>query len=83
LTSALDNPFSERINRTIREEYLDYHRFETLTDLKKILKQSVHHYNHVRPHLELNMMTPVEFEKHIQSVKPENGVKLIIAQEHK
>jgi putative transposase len=82
-SSALDNAFSERINRTIKEEYLDYHRFETLTELKKILKQSVHHYNHVRPHLELNMMTPFEYEKHIQSVKPENRVKLIIAPEHK
>jgi putative transposase len=82
-SSALDNPFSERINRTIKEEYLDYHRFETLTELKKILKQSVHHYNHVRPHLELNMMTPIEYEKHIQTVKPENRVKLIIAPEHK
>jgi putative transposase len=82
-SSALDNPFSERINRTIKEEYLNYHRFETLTELKKILKQSVHHYNHVRPHLELNMMTPIEYEKHIQTVKPENRVKLIIAPEHK
>lgn len=82
-SSALDNAFSERINRTIKEEYLDHHRFETLTELQKILKQSVHHYNHVRPHLALNMMTPVEFEKHIQSVKPENKKKVIIAPEHK
>lgn len=82
-SSALDNAFSERINRTIKEEYLDHHRFETLTELQKILKQSVYHYNHVRPHLELKMMTPIEYEKHIQSVLPENRVKLIIAPEHK
>ena len=82
-SSALDNAFSERINRTIKEEYLDRHRFKNLTELQKILMQSVHHYNHVRPHLELNMMTPVEFEKHIQSIKPEKRVKLTIAPEHK
>jgi putative transposase len=82
-SSALDNAFSERINRTIKEEYLDHHRFETLDELQKILKQSVHHYNHIRPHLKLNMMTPVEFEKYILSVKPENRTKVIIAPEHK
>jgi putative transposase len=81
-SSALDNAFSERINRTIKEEYLDHHRFETLTELQKILKQSVYHYNHVRPHLKLNMMTPIAFEKHIQSVKPENRIKVTIAPEH-
>ena len=82
-SSALDNPYSERINGIIKNEYLEYHRFETLSELQKILKQSVHHYNFVRPHLELNMMTPVEFEKHIQSVKPENRMKLIVSPEHK
>lgn len=82
-SSALDNSFSERINRTIKEEYLERHRFETLDELQKILKQSVHHYNDTRPHLNLNMMTPVEYEKHILSVKSENRVKVIIAHEHK
>lgn len=82
-SSALDNPYSERINGIIKNEYLEYHRFETLSELQKILKQSVHHYNFVRPHLELNMMTPVEFEKHIQAVKPENRMKLIVSPEHK
>ncbi len=82
-SSALDNAFSERVNRTIKEEYLDEHQFETLEELEKILKQSVHHYNNKRPHLELKMMTPVEYEKHIQTVELGNRVKLIIAPEHK
>jgi transposase InsO family protein len=82
-SSALDNPYSERINGIIKNEYLAYHRFETLSELQKNLKQTVQHYNHVRPHVELNMMTPVEFEKHIQSLKPENRIKVVISPEHK
>jgi putative transposase len=82
-SSALDNPFSERINGIIKTEYLDYHRFETLDELQKIIKQSVHHYNYIRPHWELNMMTPVQFEKYIESIEPENRIKVIIAPEHK
>jgi transposase InsO family protein len=62
-SSALDNPFSEKLNGILKEEYLDDYQFEKLTELQKVLKISVQHYNNQRPHLNLNMMTPIEFEK--------------------
>jgi transposase InsO family protein len=81
--SALDNPYSERLNGIIKTEYLDEHQFENLTELKKALKISVEHYNNQRPHLNLNMMTPIEFEKQLSSDPIEKTIKIIVKPEHK
>jgi putative transposase len=81
--SALDNPYSERLNGIIKGEYLDDYQFENLSELKKILKISVEHYNNQRPHLNLNMMTPVEFEKQLSDVPIEKRIKIIVKTEHK
>ena len=81
--SALDNPFSERVNGILKEEYLDNCQFENLTELEKVLEISVQHYNNRRPHLNLNMMTPIEFEKQLVNVLIDQRIKVIIAPEHK
>jgi putative transposase len=81
--SALDNPYSERLNGIIKGEYLDDYQFENLSELKKILKISVEHYNKQRPHLNLNMMTPVEFEKQLSDIPIEKRIKIIVKPEHK
>ena len=60
--SAQDNAYAERINRTIKEEYLDHWKPETFGQLKRDLKRAVHHYNSKRPHNNLNNLTPMEFE---------------------
>jgi putative transposase len=81
--SALDNPYSERLNGIIKTEYLDEYQFENLTELKKALKISVEHYNNQRPHLNLNMMTPIEFEKKLSDIPIEKKIKIIVKPEHK
>lgn len=60
--SAQDNAYAERINRTIKEEYLDYWKPTNFYQLKKYVKNAVNHYNNKRPHNHLNKMTPIEFE---------------------
>ncbi len=82
-SSALDNPYSERLNGILKGEYLDDYQFDNLTELKKALKISVEHYNNQRPHLNLNMMTPIEFEKQLINVPLDKRIKIIIAPEHK
>jgi putative transposase len=81
--SALDNPYSERLNGIIKGEYLDDYQFENLTELTKALKISVEHYNNQRPHLNLNMMAPVEFEKQLPNIPIEKRIKISVASEHK
>jgi putative transposase len=61
--SAQDNAYAERINKTIKEEYLDYWKPKSFEQLKKYLNKAVDHYNNKRLHDNLNKMSPIEFEK--------------------
>jgi transposase InsO family protein len=63
---AWENPFAERVNGIIKNEYLDNWLIETGEDLKKSTKRAVTNYNKYRPHWELlDKMTPVNFEKEL------------------
>ena len=61
--SAQDNAYAERINRTIKEEYIDHWKPKTLQAMQKSIRKAVDHYNNQRPHNHLNRMTPVSFLK--------------------
>ncbi len=60
--SAQDNAYAERINRTIKEEYLDYWKAENYKQLKKYVKKAVEHYNNKRPHNNISKLSPIEFK---------------------
>jgi putative transposase len=57
-----DNAYAERINRTIKEEYIDHWKAENYNQLQAQVKKAVNNYNNKRPHKHLNRMTPVRFE---------------------
>ncbi|OYQ50367.1 IS3 family transposase [Flavobacterium aurantiibacter] len=61
--TAPDNAYAERINRTIKEEYIQYWKPQSFEQLKKYIDKAVYNYNHNRPHEHLNKLTPVEFER--------------------
>jgi putative transposase len=61
---AWENPFAERINGIIKQEYLDCWQIDTGEELMKATKRAVNSYNVTRPHWSLlNRMSPVNFEK--------------------
>lgn len=61
---ATENAYSERINGTIKNEYLKYKDINNLEQLRKELKKAVDHYNNKRPHNNLlKRMPPCVFEK--------------------
>ena len=60
--SAQDNAYAERINRTIKEEYIDYWKPKTFEELKRQLKKAVNQYNNRRPHDNIGKLSPVDFE---------------------
>ena len=62
-SSAQDNAYAERINRTIKEEYLDYWKPKNYNQLKRHLKKAVWHYNNKRPHNNIGKLAPVVFKK--------------------
>ncbi len=61
--SAQDNAYAERINRTIKEEYLDYWKPKDYNQLKSCLKKAVTHYNTKRPHNNIGKLAPIEFKE--------------------
>src|SRR5680860_285180 len=68
--SAQDNAYAERINRTIKEEYLDHWKPETFGQLKGQVKKAVNNYNNKRSHDHLEKRNPVEFINYWSTLKP-------------
>jgi transposase InsO family protein len=66
--AAWENAYTERINRTIKEEYLNHWKINDYASLKKMVRKAVHHYNNKRGHSSLNRMSPVEFENYVQNL---------------
>ncbi len=62
-TSAQDNAYAERFNRTIKEEYLEYWKPKNFKELKTMMKKAVENYNTKRIHNNLDRKTPKKFEQ--------------------
>ena len=60
--SAQDNAYAERINKTIKEEYIDYWKPTNYEQLKKMIDKAVNQYNNKRPHNYIGKLSPINFE---------------------
>lgn len=66
---AWQNAYTERFNRTIKEEYLNEMGIETFSQLKRAVRKVIELYNEKRPHWNLyKQMSPVEFEKYVDKL---------------
>jgi transposase InsO family protein len=64
-----ENAYAERINRTIKEEYLNEMKIFTSQQLKSTVKRVIGNYNLKRMHSKLyGHMSPVEFEKYVNKL---------------
>ncbi len=54
------NGMVERVIRTLKEQCVHRHRFESLTHAMRTIGDWIHFYNHQRPHQALKMKTPAE-----------------------
>lgn len=76
---AQDNAYAERINGTIKNEYLKYWDPANLGQLRTMLKKAVVHYNNKRAHDNLpNKMSPVNFEKSLLALSSQMRPTVII-----
>jgi putative transposase len=76
---AQDNAYAERINGTIKNEYLKYWGPKDLKQLKSMVKKAVTHYNNKRTHSELQgKVTPVKFEKSLVDLTSQKRPTVII-----
>lgn len=58
-----ENPHAERINGTIKNQYVKGYNPRNYYSLKRETKRAVNNYNQVKPHKSLNKNTPAGFEK--------------------
>ncbi|MDT0691944.1 IS3 family transposase [Salegentibacter sp. F188] len=69
--SAQDNAYAERINKTIKEEYLDHWQPQTFSQLKRQVKRAVKNYNNKRSHNHLEKRNPNDFINYWSTLNPE------------
>lgn len=57
-----DNGYAERLNGTIKNNYLKHKNIKTYQGLVKEVDQTVYLYNYDKPHIKLKRKTPIQFE---------------------
>jgi len=58
-SDPLENAIAERVNGTLKQELLEK-SYKSFTEARRQVDQAVSIYNHLRPHLSIDMLTPVE-----------------------
>ena len=64
-----DNAQAERINNTMKNELLKGMRFESIEEVIAAVAGAVDFYNNERPHMSIDMMTPVQAASYEGDIK--------------
>lgn len=76
---AWQNAYIERINRTIKDEYLRHRSINCLYTLRKEMDRAIRLYNENRPHWSLRQqMTPSGFEEYVNKLSKAKCPKMMI-----
>lgn len=73
-----ENTHIERLNDTIKNQYLNRRNISIERQLKEEVAKTMETYNTKRPHQSLNDMTPVGFEAHLKTIPMEQRLKMEI-----
>jgi transposase InsO family protein len=78
---VLENSHAERLsgmppNSIIKNEYLVPYKITDYQHLQKALASAVNYYNQERPHWELNLKNPTEFETELQKIPLSQRTKM-------
>jgi transposase InsO family protein len=76
--NSLENPYAERLNGIIKNDYLKHFETGSFAKLKKSLDRAVWLYNNERPHAELDYTTPLNFEKTLQQQNQNEMKKMVL-----
>lgn len=76
---AWENAYTERINRTIKNEYLRHRNIDCLHGLKKEMNRAIKLYNTKRPHWSLpQQMPPATFEDYVNNLPARKRPEVLI-----
>jgi hypothetical protein len=66
--NCLENGMAEQLNHIIKDQQLELYNVQSLSHLKRILKEVQHFLNYIRPIQKLQYRTPDEFEQWITTL---------------
>ena len=73
-----ENTHIERINETIKNQYLERLGIKNYQELKQKLRRVIDIYNNVRPHQSLHKMSPVAYEQYLNQIPSDKRKKMEI-----
>ena len=73
-----ENTHIERLNGTIKNQYLNRWNIQNLKELKEKLKAAIHSYNHTKPHSSLNKLSPFQYEKELKNTPITQRIQMTI-----
>lgn len=73
-----ENTHIERVNDTIKNQYLKRKNISNVKELAQQLRKTIQVYNEKRPHQGLNRMTPVQYENHLLTTDEQKRKKMTI-----
>jgi transposase InsO family protein len=73
-----ENTHIERVNDTIKNQYLKRWNINNAKELAQRLADAVKAYNEQRPHQSLNGKSPVEYEKYLKAIENNKRKKMTI-----
>lgn len=80
--SVLENAHCERVNGTIKNDYLQRWKVKSASKFFRKLPKAVQNYNN-RIHRSLAKMTPIQFENYTLNLAPDNRRKMTVFTEKK
>jgi putative transposase len=73
-----ENTHIERVNDTIKNQYLKRMEINNRKELEKKLDEVIKTYNETRPHQSLAKKSPIQYENDLKKIEKENRKKLTI-----
>ena len=77
-SEVYENTHIERLNDTIKNQYLNRREINNKKQLQIELDQTIKTYNETRPHKSLRKMSPVQYENFIANTATEKRTKMKI-----
>ncbi len=70
------NAIAERINGILKQEFNVCKEIKSIQTKKKLVRDAVHVYNNIRPHLSNHMLTPVQMHKQNKLKRKQYKIKI-------
>lgn len=79
---VFENAHIERLNQTIKNQYLKHYDPKTLHEMQKLMPEVIHQYNHLKKHKSLKKMPPARYESNGQFVPQQITHKTYMEKHH-